>query len=140
MDGKTQAKPIAMDAGLVEATPEQGKQRLLVAGGIMGALAASSCCVVPLVLTLFGVSGAWMANLRALAPYQPYFMVLATAAIGYGFYQVYWKPQQACADDAACARPLPNRLVKSGLWIGTALVLASLSFPVWFPIIVPYLP
>ena len=31
-----------------------------------------SCCVVPLALFALGVSGAWIANLTQLAPYQPY--------------------------------------------------------------------
>ena len=128
----------AIESDAAEAT--QAKTGFLAAGGIIGALVASSCCVLPLVLTIFGVSGAWMSNLRALAPYQPYFIAATIAVIGYGFYHVYWKPRQACAVGAACARPLPNRLVKTGLWIGSVLVLIALTFPYWFELIVPYLP
>jgi mercuric ion transport protein len=114
--------------------------KIALTGGLLGAIAASSCCVLPLVLTLLGVSGAWMSNLRAMAPYQPYFVALAFAALTYGFYQVYWKPRVACAEDEACAKPLPNRLVKAGLWTGTAITIGAVSFPVWFPWVVPYLP
>ena len=113
---------------------------MLATGGILGALAASSCCIVPLVLTLFGVSGAWMSNLRALAPYQPYITAITFVFIGFGFYHVYWKPRRACAADGSCAKPLPNRLVKTGLWTGTILVLIALTFPYWFTAIEPYLP
>jgi len=95
---------------------------------------------VPLVLTLFGVSGAWMSNLRALSPYQPYFIAMTAIFIGFGFYRVYWKPRQACTVDGACARPLPSRLVKSGLWIGTIIMLIAITFPYWFASIEPYLP
>jgi mercuric ion transport protein len=116
------------------------KPGLFAAGGILGAIGASACCILPLTLTLFGVSGAWMSNLRALTPYQPYFMAMTVVMIGFGFYQVYWKPRQVCAAGDACARPLPNRLVKSGLWTGTILVLAAATFPYWFGIIEPYLP
>ena len=123
-----------------EQAANQDKTSFFAAGGIIGAIVASSCCVIPLVLTLLGVSGAWMSNLRALAPYQPYFIALAAAFIGFGFYQVYWKPRQVCDVGAACARPLPSRLVKSGLWIGTVLVLIALTFPYWFASIEPYLP
>ena len=125
---------------LEEPAVNQGKTSFLAAGGIFGAIVASSCCVIPLVLTLLGVSGAWMSNLRALAPYQPYFIAMTAVFIGFGFYQVYWKPRQVCNVDAACAQPLPNRLVKSGLWIGTVLVLTALTFPYWFASIEPYLP
>jgi len=118
----------------------EAQQGLVAAGGILGALAASTCCILPLTLTVFGVSGAWMANLRALAPYQPYFIAMAVATLGYGFYQVYWKQRQACEEGEMCARPLPNRLVKTGLWTGAAMVLLVLSFPYWFALIVDYLP
>jgi mercuric ion transport protein len=111
----------------------------LAAGGILGAVGATSCCVLPLALTLLGVSGAWMANLRALAPFQPYFIALAVAAMGYGFYRVY-RPRVACTEGDACAKPLPNTVVKTGLWTGATIVAIAASFPAWFPIILPYLP
>jgi len=33
-------------------------QKLVAAGGILGAIAASSCCIAPLVLFSLGISGA----------------------------------------------------------------------------------
>jgi mercuric ion transport protein len=103
-------------------------QIVMAAGGILGALAASSCCLLPLVFVSLGVSGAWIGNLTALAPYQPYILALTIVMLGYGFYSVYWRTQQACAD-GTCARPLPNRAVKVGLWLGTTLVAVALIFP-----------
>jgi mercuric ion transport protein len=47
----------------VPAASEQsdaGRQRLAVLGGILGALAASSCCIIPLVLFTLGIGGAWI--------------------------------------------------------------------------------
>jgi mercuric ion transport protein len=123
---------------LEEQEANQGKTSFFAAGGIIVAIAASSCCVIPLVLTLLGVSGAWMSNLRAMAPYQPYLIAMTVVLIGFGFYQVYWKPRQVCA--VASARLVPNRLVKIGLWVGTVLVLTALTFPYWFTTIEPYLP
>jgi len=49
-------------------------QGLVAVGGLLGALAASSCCLLPLVLFGLGVSGAWIGNLTQLAPYQPFFI------------------------------------------------------------------
>ena len=40
----------------------QGTQKLLAAGGVLGAVAASSCCLVPLLLFGLGVSGAWISQ------------------------------------------------------------------------------
>jgi mercuric ion transport protein len=108
---------------------------LFAAGGLLGALAASSCCVLPLVLFSVGISGAWIGNLTALAPYQWIFATITVALLAAGFYLVYRKPSAACAEDEACARPLPNRLAKGALWVATALVLAALAFPFVAPML-----
>ena len=123
----TTAKPALADLPISE-RDEVGRQRLIAAGGILGALAASSCCIVPLVLFSLGVGGAWIGNLTALAPYQPIFVAGTAGLLGYGFYLVYWKPRRACADGAACERPIPNRLVQIALWIATVLVIAAFAF------------
>ena len=49
-------------------------QTLMAAGGLLGALAASSCCTLPVALFSLGVSGAWIGNFTQLAPYQSYFL------------------------------------------------------------------
>src|ERR1700736_6194274 len=82
-------------------------QKLVAAGGILGAIAASSCCIAPLVLFSLGISGAWIGNLTALAPYQPYFIAATLACLGYGYWLVYRRKTVTCADEAACSRPLP---------------------------------
>jgi hypothetical protein len=56
-------------------------QKLVAAGGVLGALAASSCCILPLVLFGLGVSGAWIGNLTRLAPYQLYFIAGTAASL-----------------------------------------------------------
>ena len=111
------------------------REGLAATGGVVGALAASACCILPLVLFSLGVGGVWVGRLAALSPYQPYFIGFAALAIGYGFWQVYGRPKTACAGDAACARPLPQRLVKTALWSATVLVLAAIIYP----FVVPYI-
>ncbi|MEO5326427.1 mercuric transporter MerT family protein [Mesorhizobium sp. CC13] len=114
---------------------EVGRQRLVAVGGILGALAASSCCIVPLILFSLGIGGAWIGNLTALAPYKPFFVAGTTGVLGYGFYLVYWKPRQACAEDAACARPIRSRLVQIALWFATVLVAAAFAFDYVAPLL-----
>lgn len=105
------------------------RQKLAAAGGIAAALGAASCCVVPFTLFMLGVSGAWIGNLTALAPYQPIFAAVALGFIGYGAYLVYWKPKAACADGSYCARPASSRMAKIGLWSAGALVVIAVGFP-----------
>ncbi|WGS20264.1 MULTISPECIES: mercuric transporter MerT family protein [unclassified Bradyrhizobium] len=117
------------------ARSEARRQRLIAAGGILGALAASSCCIVPLILFSLGIGGAWIGNLTALAPYKPLFVAATAGFLGYGFYLVYWKPRQPCSEGAVCARPIPNRLVRFALWIATVLVAAAFSFDYVAPLL-----
>ena len=70
--------------------------RLTAIGGILGAIAASSCCIAPLVLFSLGIGGAWIGNLTALAPYQPYFIAATLACLGYGYWLVYRREKIAC--------------------------------------------
>jgi mercuric ion transport protein len=110
-------------------------QRLMAVGGLLGALAASSCCILPLVLFSLGVTGAWIGNLTQLAPYQSYIVAATLAFLGYGYWLVFRSSQAACAGGAACAKPLPNRLVKIGLIVATALVMAALAFDFLAPVL-----
>ena len=103
------------------------RQGLMAAGGLLGALAASSCCILPLVLFGLGVSGAWIGNFTRLAAYQPYFLAATLACLGYGYWLVFRSSKLACADGEACARPLPNRIVKASLIVATMLVIAALG-------------
>lgn len=132
---QTTERPIAGIGPELADRSEQRRQRLVVTGGILGALAASSCCVVPLLLFSLGIGGAWIANLTALAPYKPLFVAATAGLLGYGFYSVYWKPKRACAVVGACARPLPNGLVKTGLWIATVLVVIAFVFDYLAPML-----
>jgi mercuric ion transport protein len=111
------------------------QERLMAAGGLLGALAASSCCILPLVLFSLGVSGAWIGNFTQLAPYQPYFIAATICFLGYGYWLVYRSSKLACVDGEACARPLPNRFVKTGLILATILVVAALAFDFLAPLI-----
>jgi mercuric ion transport protein len=110
-------------------------QRLIAAGGLLGALAASSCCIVPLILFGLGISGAWIGNLTRLAPYQPCFIVATLGFLGAGYWLVFRDSKGVCADGEACARPLPSRLVKAALVVATVLVLASLGFDFLAPLL-----
>ena len=103
------------------------RQSLAAVGGLLGALAASSCCILPLVLFGLGVSGAWIGNFTRLAAYQPYFLAATLAFLGYGYWLIYRSSTRVCVDGEACARPLPNRLVKTGLILATILVVAALG-------------
>jgi mercuric ion transport protein len=103
-------------------------QCLIAAGGILGALGAASCCVIPFALFLAGVSGAWIGNLTALEPYQPIFASASLGFIGAGAWRLYRGPKQACSN-GYCATPRSDQIAKICLWAAGALVALALGFP-----------
>lgn len=108
------------------------REMLLAAGGALSAVAASTCCIVPLAMASIGVSGTWIGNLTALAPYQPLFLGVAVGSLGAGFWLVHRRAPADCAT-GACAGTGARRLIKSVLWVkgvlwlGAALVALSLA-------------
>ena len=108
-------------------TVAQAAETLAAASGLLAALAASFCCVLPLALFGLGISGAWISTLTRLAPVQPYFIAVTAACLGYGYWRVYRTRKIACADREACARLLPNRIVRIGLVLATILVVGALA-------------
>lgn len=100
------------------------------AGGVVGALLASTCCIVPLALVTVGVSGAWIGNLTALEPFKPLFVAATLIFLGLGFWQVYFKPKPACD----CATPRSTIVVQTALWLATALVILALTIDWWAPL------
>ena len=104
------------------------------AGGIVGAVLASSCCIAPLILVTLGISGAWVGNLTVLAPYKPYFAAATLVFVGLGFWQVYFGRKAECVEGSYCARPQSSVITKSALWIATVLVLLALTIDWWAPL------
>jgi mercuric ion transport protein len=107
------------------------RQGLIAAGGLLGALAASSCCILALAMFGLGASGAWIGNFTRLAPYQPYFIAATVAFLGYGYWLVY--RSRACADGDACAGRLSNPIVTASLILATLLVVAALGLDFMAP-------
>ena len=81
---QNEARPLA-DTALEPVEKGFDQAALLSVGGIVAALGAATCCVVPFVLFFAGISGAWIGNLTAFEPYQPVFVTIALACLGYGF-------------------------------------------------------
>lgn len=106
-----------------------------VFAAIGAAIGAGACCIIPFGLATLGVSGAWIGNFTALAPYQPYFLGLTAVFLAGGFYLVYRKRSVACEDGSYCARPASDRIAKIGLWSATVLVALAVGFPYLAPLI-----
>ena len=100
--------------------------------GLLAGIAASACCVGPLILLLLGFGGAWIGSLTALEPYRPIFIGIALVALFVAYQRIFRpKQKQSCGAVEVCAKPNVNTVYKR-LYIG--VLIAVLTF-----IISPYL-
>ncbi len=97
------------------------------AGGLIGAILASTCCIAPFVLLLLGVSGAWISHLTALAPYQPVFLIASLGFLAAGFWKVYGKSKTSCAEGSSCGTPQSDKIVKIALWMAALLIMTAMG-------------
>ena len=120
-----------------------GASALWLAG--LAALLASSCCVLPLVFVLVGVSGAWIGYLTRLEPYSIWLDGLALAALGLAAWRIYRPrvPEPArglAAEAAACAAadaPTPCASARPALRAGFWFVVALTLLPIVVPLLAP---
>ena len=108
----------------------QSGERLLATGAVLGAIAASSCCVLPLVFVSVGISGAWIGTLTKLAPYQPIFLAVAAGCITAGFWSIYGRKQVVC-ERPGCGTATSRRATKLALWTGVVILTAAGSAEWW---------
>ncbi len=102
--------------------------KVVTGGAISAAIAASVCCIGPLVLALLGVGGG--ALLLKFEPYRPLFLAVTGAILAGAFYVTYRRPPaEQCEPGTACAMPASRKGQKLVLWIVTGIVVLLAAFP-----------
>ncbi len=109
-------------------------------GAVAAAVAASACCIGPLVFALLGIGGAGF--LVALEPYRPVFTAVTIGLLSLGFYLTYRTPRAVAVggsvdtDACGCEMPRTNRAGRRMLWVATGIVAVALAFPYLVPFLV----
>lgn len=102
------------------------KPKGVITTGVIAALAASSCCIPPVIAAIAGVGGA-AGSLSWVEPFRPYLIGLAIIAISYAWYNHY-KPKQE--DDCGCDIEKPKWFQTKSFLIGmTLFAIISITFP-----------
>jgi len=97
-------------------------------GSVIAAVAASACCLGPVLLSLIGAGALGAAAVR-LEPLRPIFMALTGVLLAAGFFVTYRRPSaEACGPGGACS-PESNRKAKIALWAATGIVILLVTFP-----------
>jgi mercuric ion transport protein len=106
----------------------------LAGGGIVAALLASACCVLPLVLFPLGIGGAWIRQLTAFAPYQPWFWGAGAVFVVAGLISTR-RGRRTCRVEGACRPSRGQRLAHVALWVAAGLLAVSALWPWIVPIL-----
>ncbi len=102
------------------------EEKILTGGAIAAAIAASLCCIGPLLFVVLGF-GAFGA-VSVFEASRPYLLAFAVLALAFGFYRSYFS-QESCAPDEGCATKPVNRFNRMFLWLASVAVLAFAFSP-----------
>src|SRR5258708_30624575 len=98
-------------------------QKATLGGSVLAAIAASLCCIGPLVAVLLGASG--FAASAVFEKLRPVFLGVTFALLALAWYLTYHKPKAACEEGSTCATKPVAKWYKVVLWIATLFVLAA---------------
>ncbi|GAB4377221.1 MAG: hypothetical protein Kow0042_24640 [Calditrichia bacterium] len=116
------------------------KNKYLAGSSILAAIAASLCCITP-VLAILGGLGGIASTFSWLEPLRPYLMGFTALLLGYAFYQAY-KPKKETEIDCACedeeTDKTKNFLNSKGfLWVVLAVSIVLFAFPYYSGYLIP---
>lgn len=106
--------------------------------GLFAALAASLCCITPVLVLLAGASGAASA-FSWLDPARPFLIALAIAALGFAWYKTLKaNSAEACDTDGKCVTEKKSFLAsRTFLTIVTIAAVVLMAFPYYGKIFYP---
>ena len=98
---------------------------LVLSGALLTALLSASCCLVPTLFMVFGISFAGVINVPELNSYRWIFTGFAVIMLSIGFYQMVIKKQIECD----CEPSLTSKVLITLFWALFLFSLAALFYP-----------
>lgn len=107
----------------------------LIGAGLLTAIAASLCCITPVLALVAGTSGL-ASTFSWLEPFRPYFIGLTILVLGFAWYQKL-KPKKQI--DCNCKTEEKPKFIQSKMFLGivTAFAIVMLAFPYYAHIFYP---
>lgn len=113
---------------------EKSSKKLLGAG-VISAIAASLCCITPVLALISGASGAASA-FSWMEPLRPYLIAITVLVLGFAWYQKL-KPRKEIECDCETDEKTPFMQTKLFLGIVTVFAVVMLAFPYYSSIFYP---
>jgi mercuric ion transport protein len=125
-DRAQETTPITTSPPDLPASPKWFAALGLAAG--LGAVVASSCCVIPLGLAALGAGTSVLGGIQEVAPWRMPLLSISVLAIVGGWAAWWLKRPVACAPGASCASPERSRASLALLLCASAILLAAISW------------
>ncbi|NNE98676.1 MAG: hypothetical protein HKN25_06615 [Pyrinomonadaceae bacterium] len=97
-----------------------------VGSALFAAIISSLCCILPVLSIVLGVGAFGFATISETL--RPYLLVVAFLAVGFAFYQTYFRREE-CGEDGSCATKPIGRINQLFLWIAAIGIVAFALFP-----------
>ncbi|HEY1045859.1 MAG TPA: mercuric transport protein MerTP [Bacteroidia bacterium] len=112
------------------------KQGKLIGASLLSAVAASLCCITPLLVIFAGAGGA-ASNFSWIEPARPYLAGFTFLILGVAWYQKF-RPAKANVDECGCEiKKTSFWQSKSFLLIVTVFTIGMLAFPLYSHVFYP---
>ena len=110
-------------------------QKRLLSAGILTAIAASLCCITPVLALLAGTSGI-ASSFSWMEPFRPYLIGFTILVIGYAWYQ---KLKPVKKEDCNCETTEKRKYFQTKTFLGLVTVFAALTivFPYYSKVFFP---
>ena len=109
-------------------------QSFTAIGGILMAIGASACCIIPFTLFSIGVGGAWVGNLTAMSGYRSIFIFVGLCFLAAGYWQVFRRTVLSSGE--VCITPFSQRINQTVVILASLLMLAVIAWPYVFPLVI----
>ncbi|MDF1517314.1 MAG: mercuric transport protein MerTP [Lutibacter sp.] len=115
----------------------QSKSGKLAGAGILAAVAASLCCITPVIALISGISGAASA-FSWMEPFRPYLLGITVFVLAFAWYQKL-KPRTAKEIQCACEEDEKKPFMQTKTFLGIVTVFAfiMMAFPYYGQIFYP---
>lgn len=92
----------------------------------LAAFISSLCCILPVLSVALGIGAFGFASV--FETLRPYLLIVAFLALGFAFYQTYFR-REVCEEGEACETKPIGRINQLFLWMATIGIVAFALFP-----------
>ena len=106
------------------------RESLATSGAIAASFLIGSCCIMPTIFLVFGVSVGALGVLSVLEPFQPIFIVVGFVALSYAGLKIFRSsPVSECDSESCDPKSRNRRLLRRLFPVAVLFFVTAISYP-----------